>query len=239
MNPQLTAHVYSIWPEELVIPRAWQRYAIPPGSVEKPARLLVERFQTDRVYAGNQRYNPHYDDAITIANDIVNEFSAIAYTQEGRAGLGVWASTEDDEPSREKIEAMREQRDTMLREWLREGDRLFEAGKSAQINRLSMVACDILKENRPWRRKASSGAIKECPICGESVPSSASRCKSCGEIIDAALYQKQREAIDKGAPVPEEVAAKPTAESIAPVEAVLAGRIAGQQPAPNKPQPRA
>lgn len=195
MNSQLEAKVYSIWPEELVEQRAWMRYVIPAGSPSKPGELLVKRALTAKKYIGNQHWEDHWDDAIVIANDIANSASGVTGWKEGERSFGVWVSTEDGPPSEETIRQKVEERDALMRFWLRDGDKLFEDGKSAQIHRLSRVACDILQENRPWHKKASSGSIRECPLCGSNTAVGKPLCQNCKQIIDQELYDAIQENI--------------------------------------------
>lgn len=188
MNPQHEMMIFSIWPEDVIVTRPWQRYVIPGGSPQAPGQCLITRAITARKYIGRGQYTDFHEGADIIAADLVHSAAKTGPVHvDGVAEMGIWAEAAET-PSADRIIHYLQLQDEYLRRWVAAGDRLAEENKISAIHSMSRKAARWLKVDRPWCRIVATTDTKRCPFCASLIPVSAAVCPICKEVVDRDRY---------------------------------------------------
>ena len=140
---------------------------------------------TDHIDLGEGKTLPVFIPAREAADDICHVLNSdIGETSYS----GVFVIEAGEVPTEHELTNARDRLEDFYKRLVSVADQEWDRGLKANISDLHRSAGRYFKLSKPWL--PDMRLRKECPVCGESIPSSVATCKGCGAILDSDLARR-------------------------------------------------
>jgi hypothetical protein len=203
VNPVDKCTVFSIYPKRIdEVKHTIQpgRFIIPPGSVDKPERLVVGSSSWWREIDVEQPYLEIPNSSLQVANSIVNDYcnGLIGCNMED-AMPGLFFLT-GDVTTEELLKKYKSTFDKAVVKQSRFWNAIIELtdilwsntnGNPLCVSEDARLACKELGiENKDWMQNFQNAGMVRCIACGSLRSPNFPVCSSCNRVVDRALYDK-------------------------------------------------